>query len=328
MEKYFERLKSKLLEIYQAKDLDADYIYNMIISESEGKNIKSNFSEDLNNLCLYLYYKENDLQALTKSELPFNIEKGLDFKDFCEWLNKYKLYYSFSELIKDDNYYDLISRALSNRGKVIESFDWKSFQKDRLENKTSTTSPNFSYKIYLPIANDSLEYFALRLLGKCVGKNIDYDFKINNNPNISRSDNVVVYASDENFNDYINVINSILENGNITLNESQQHLLAFPYSKGISVAPYIDNGKESFSSIVCNRIFELKNSSSSFEDFYSQVTSMMNDYYKKLSSNGNFEVTSRDIVEASYDADTNLCVEANNSVQNMKRSRKDDDYDR
>ncbi len=290
MEKYFERLKNKLLEIYQAKDLDADSIYNMIISESEGKNINSNFSEALNNLCLYLYYKENDLQSLTKNELPFNIEKGLDFKDFCEWLNKYKLY-SFSGLIKDDNYYNLISRALSNRGNVIESFEWKAFHKDRLENKTSTTSPNFSYKIYLPIANDSLEYFALRLLGKCVGKNINYDFKINNNPNISRSDNVVVYASAENFNDYINVINSILENGNITLNENQQHLLAFPYRKGISVAPYIDNGNESFSSIVCNRIFELKNSSSSFEDFNSQVAAMMNDYYKKLSNIGNFEIS-------------------------------------
>lgn len=245
MEQYFERLRKKLLEIYNVENLDSDKLYEMILSENKEQQIHSNVGE---------------------------------------MLEKYKLYDFNNPILDSDNFYNLVSRSLRNREKLIESFEWKAFQKDKLENKI-LNNQNFLYKIYLSVPNECLEQFAMRLLANCVSKKVDYDFKINNNSNINRSDNVVIYATDENYQKYIDVIHEVLKSPGLKTNNGQQHLLAFPYDEDISVAPYIDQKGESFSSIVCNNICRLKNQSSNFEDFYFQVSEMLKNCFRDMNLN-------------------------------------------
>lgn len=286
MERYSENLKNKLLEIYSQPNLDADDLYKFIIYKKCNQDIKSKYNSYLNNLCLYLYYKTSNLQALTKIVLPFELERGLSFDLFCVQLEKYKLYEFQNSFLQRDTYYDLIFRALVNRNRVIKSDGWKAIQKNNLENTKNNLNENFAYKIYLPIANESLELFSMRFLAKCNGRNVDYDFKINDDPSISRSDNVVVYATNENFNDYIKIIEDIIKNDSrIKINYDQQHLLAYPYNDYISIAPYIDNKFESFSSIICNEICNLCRQGLSFEDFYQNVVMMINNHFNEIKDN-------------------------------------------
>lgn len=179
MEKHSEKLKNKLLEIYSNPNLNADELYNFIIYKQCNQDIESKYNVYLNNLCLYLYYKNNSLQTLTKNVLPFELESGLSFDLFCEQLEKYKLYKFKNAIWQEDTYYDLISRALVNRDRVIKSDGWKAIQKSNLENTENNPNENFAYNIYLPIANESLELFPMRFLAKCSGRKVDYDFKIN-----------------------------------------------------------------------------------------------------------------------------------------------------
>ena len=46
-------------------------------------------------------------------------------------------------------------------------------------NQDNNFNENIAYKIYLPIAHESLEIFSMRFLVKCSGTNVDYDFNIN-----------------------------------------------------------------------------------------------------------------------------------------------------
>lgn len=218
--------------------------------------------------------------------MPFELERDLSFDSFCEQLEKYKLYNFKNSICQGDTYYDLIFRALVNRNRVIISDGWKAIQKSNLENTENSLNENFAYKIYLPIANESLELFSMRFLAKCSGRNVNYDFKINDESSISRADNVVIYATDENFDDYIKIIEDIIKNDSrIKINYDQQHLLAYPYNNYISIAPYIDYKGESFSSIICNEIYNLRKQSLSFEEFYQSVVIMISNHFNGIKEN-------------------------------------------
>lgn len=283
MNSHLDKLKNKLLEIYLHPKLNADELYNFIIYKKCNQIIKSKYTSYLNNLCLYLYYRNNNLQSLTKNVLPFELEKGLPFDLFCIQLEKYKLYKIQDSIINEDTYYDLIFRSLINRNRIIKVNGWKAIQKNNLENSENSLNESFSYKIYLPIANESLELFSIIFLAKCIKKNVAYDFKINDNQTISRSDNVVIYATSENVDDYIKIIEAVIKNDSrIKINYDQQHLLAYPLNDFISIAPYIDYNNESFSSIICNQICELLKKNLTFEVFYQSVLTIIDNHFNKL----------------------------------------------
>ena len=274
MNDHLENLKNKLLEIYSIPNLTLDYLYEFLICKQSNERIYSKYNLYLNNLYLYLYYQNNSLQSLTKNTLPFEITRNLPFDLFCNELEKYKLY-KFDSLIPNDNYYNLIIRALVNRNKIIEDSNWKFIQKNALEN--TNDNENFTYKIYLPISNQSLELFTMKFLAKCHREKINYDFKINNNEDISRSDNVVIYATSNNINNYLKIIEEVIrQNQNIVINYDYQHPLAYPYNNHISIAPYLDYNKESFSSIICRYILKSRETSPSFEEFYNNVITFLN----------------------------------------------------
>lgn len=136
MEKHSEKLNNKLLEIYSQPNLNADELYNFIIYKQCNQDIESRYNSYLNNLCLYLYlyYKNNSLQTLTKNILPFELERGLSFDMFCTQLEKYKSHEFQNSILQGDTDYDLIFRALVNRNRVIKSDGWKAIQKSNLEN--------------------------------------------------------------------------------------------------------------------------------------------------------------------------------------------------
>ena len=274
MNDHLENLKNKLLEIYSNPNLTPDDLYEFLICKQSTENIYSKYNLLLNNLYLYLYYKHNLLQSLTKNTLPFEITRNLSFDLFCNELEKYKLY-KFDSIFPNDNYYNLITRSLVNHNKIIEDSNWKFIQKNALEN--TNDNENFAYKIYLPIANQSLELFTMKFLAKCHRDKINYDFKINNNEGLTRSDNVVIYATSNNINNYLKIIGeTIRQNQNIIINYDYQHPLAYPYNNYISIAPYLDYNKESFSSIICKYILKSRETTSSFEDFYNKVVTFLN----------------------------------------------------
>lgn len=282
MEEYFKRLKEMLSPIYESGKGGPDSIYESLIIKHEREEIHSQYSNVLNNMCLYLCYKSNGLDSLTSRPLPFSIESGLDFISFSEKLEQLKLYHFHNEIIGDDNYYNLLCRALDNKRRIVTNLSWKSFSKSNLEGDENSSHSDFTYKLYVPVSNSSLEHFATRLLAKCSGKNIDYDFKINDVSEYQRPDNVVIYATSKNFRSYIDIVSSILEQDKSIKLSGQQHPFAFPYVNGISVAPYAEAKGKSFSSIVCNKLSEFMNRGYSFEQFYSGTVDVMNLYHKYL----------------------------------------------
>ena len=292
MEKNYNMLKSKLLEIYNIPNLSSDEIYDTLLCHASNEPIMSKYHNLLYSLCLYLYHQKNNIETLSKHQLPFSIRQDISFDLFYEELEKYKLYSFENSVIPNDTYYNLIFRALFNKGKVINEDNWVAIQKNSLENK-EVKDDSFAYKIYLPIANESLELFSMKLISKCINRHIDYDFKINNDESISRSDNVVIYATSSNYKEYIEVINELIKSDTrIKVNYDNQHPLAYPYNNIISIAPYTDYNKESYTSILCNRIYEIRKGSITFEEFYNNVINLLEEENKELKKNINssFEV--------------------------------------
>ena len=86
-----------------------------------------------------------------------------------------------------------------------------------------------------------------------------------------------------NADEYIKIIETVIKNDSkIKINYDQHHLLALPYNDYISIAPYIDYKGESFSSIICNEICELRKSSTSFDVFYQSVVTMINNHFNEI----------------------------------------------
>ena len=61
MEKNYNMLKSKLLEIYNIPNLSSDEIYDTLLCHASNEPIISKYHNLLYSLCLYLYHQKNNM---------------------------------------------------------------------------------------------------------------------------------------------------------------------------------------------------------------------------------------------------------------------------
>ena len=156
---------------------------------------------------------------------------------------------------------DSYSRAIKNSTKIPEKLDeFKRKLKDAFPDWLSISGPGVqeseeTIKLYLSVDNSDIHYFANRLLYTSIDREYDdFDFKINNNQDINRSDNVVIYCTPENIGRYIQTVSEILEQSpDIKLNSP--HVLGIPYDDKIYCGVDHNNGTISHTEAICESIF-------------------------------------------------------------------------
>lgn len=175
-----------------------------------------------------------------------------------------------------------IFKKLETDGKkIISDFDYDWIQVNPKE-KPNAGNDNNLFKIYLSIDNMDLHLFATKLLISCSElKYNDLYFKINNDSEINRRDNVVIYCNAKNFSKYIDLIQKILvENPHIQFNSP--NLLAIPYDDKIYCGMDFDDGKTSFTSKICRDIIESKKAKKSIEEIIQQIYETRKEVYIKI----------------------------------------------
>ena len=111
-------------------------------------------------------------------------------------------------------------------------------------------------KLYLSIDNSCLHLFANKFLLASLNQDLkDISFKVNNNQDINRRDNVVIYCNSENIGFYLKIVQEVIkENPNLIFNSP--HLLGIPYDNNIYFGVDYENGKVSYTDRLCQNIFE------------------------------------------------------------------------
>lgn len=254
-----EAFKGKLEWIYNSKSTDegqvfADkYTYKALISSSslsKDTTIRSDYHDEL-----IIRYG----MSLSRKEL-----KGLPYEKLKDALlssKHHKMYEDLSKL-------------------VYRESGWAFFVRE------DAWEQDHDFKIYVPVENANLEEFTCRLLEKLMSRDTQYHFKINNDTNVTRSDNVCIYATKDNFSDYLDSIEEVLkENPEIKISYEDLHVLAYQYNDHIAVADYLDKEDQSYGSIVSDKILEAKLKSSSFEEFYDKTKEIISSYTEQTKNN-------------------------------------------
>lgn len=244
-----DKIKTEAFIDYYRKT-DKSQLYDKFIHNDI--NIEKYNQEDYNELIInnmllyYLLYGEEKLSELggIKLDIPSSVKS---LKDFRREIEKYKSYKAREPYIKN-----LYEEILHIYAKKILSTKYYSWTKIYSEKTTGEKSKKMG-KIYLPVNNKHLHQFATQLFQKCLKYNInDYQFKISDNDDITRKDNLVIYFTQENFSTYIEAIEEIItENPFIKFDES--NFLAYQYSEHIAVAKDFSD-VTSYTDILCNLI--------------------------------------------------------------------------
>ena len=135
--------------------------------------------------------------------------------------------------------------------------------------------------LYLSIDNQSLYKFAYLLFSKCLqNKLFDYNFKINNSDQVTKTDNIIIYFNRDNLNNYLAIIKQILaENPDIRLNEN--------YALGYSIDNNICIGKDTkdnsnYTNNLIEAIFSLKKEGLNNDAIIDYLENFINHYMKDI----------------------------------------------
>lgn len=184
------------------------------------------------------------------------VESDFDQEQLRQFIAAY-IFAERGELTQDSH-----KRAITNSDKIKDKLDAfiKKLEKASpdwlgISAPSAKTEGNI-LKLYLSVDNSDLHYFANRLISTSLSKGYDdFDFKINNNSNMNRRDNVVIYCTEENIGRYIHTVSEILEQSpDIKLNSP--HLLGISYDEKITCGVDHDNGNTSHTDKLCQGIFE------------------------------------------------------------------------
>jgi hypothetical protein len=113
-------------------------------------------------------------------------------------------------------------------------------------------------KLYISIDNNYLYQFACLMFTNCLKNHLyDYEFKVNNDSGINRTDNMVIYFTKENLNVYLEIIKYLKQQyPEFKINSS--HMLGKEISDGVVIAKDYKDGSN-FTEKVCKTILGLKN---------------------------------------------------------------------
>lgn len=161
--------------------------------------------------------------------------------------------------------------------------DWigMSLPKENLDIQNPNEQTEY-IKIYLSVDNNSLHQFANQFLLSCLEYGYsDFDFKINKNVNINRRDNVVVYCTDKNFGQYVNLIQEVIKN-NPKIAFNQPHLLGIPYDEHIYCGIDFDNGKTSYTDKLCEGMFKALQNGKTPEEIVDSIDTFKMKHYPSI----------------------------------------------
>ena len=202
---------------------------------------------------MYIYHLKNGINTLSKNgNIPELIPKRISYEQFKIELEKYKNIEYKNEVISEiKNLFQEIIR-LANF-KLLDKGYW-----------TKIYSSSISYeevketgKLYVSIDNAYLYQFACLLFTNCLKNGIyNYEFKVNNDQEINRTDNLVIYFTEDNLNSYLSIINE-LKQTYPEFNFNYSHILGKELSDGVAIAKDYKDGS-SFTEKICSTILELR----------------------------------------------------------------------
>ncbi len=270
----------KLKEAINSCDNTYDDLYKKINILDNNNKFSDLYYKELIYICLYIYHKEYGIDKLSKNgNIPVLFTKVNSYKDFKNKLEEYKKIEFHNDLLPDiTNIYEEILRL--GKSKIEDcDFHWTRIYSTNIYNKEI----DIDGKIYISVDNKDLYKFACIFLAECLSSGInDYEFKLNNEDTINRTDNVVIYFTYENINKYLDVIEKIkLEYPNIQLNQSQ--MLGEEVSKGVAIGRDYKDGS-SFTEKACKTIIELKKNGYSTDDIVSLVNEAISNHLKPVMS--------------------------------------------
>lgn len=249
--------KMKLKKLLDSFDGDENDLYKEInFVNIESNEFNSNDYKELLYKTMYLFHRMHGIESIySKYQIPVIAERNISYSDFKKYLEELQKYEIDIELLPGiKNHSDNIVRIAASKLLDMGNWNWTRIYSSKLTGKDIAEQG----KMYISVDNKDLYMFANLLLEKCLKQGIeDYEFKVNNDDSKTRSDNVVIYFTNENFSKYISSVNQIIsENPSIQLNA--QNILGYSINSNIKIAKDYENGKESFTSKVCKKIITLR----------------------------------------------------------------------
>lgn len=246
--------KIRLIDAINSSKLDYNDIYDKV---NVIKKKKSNFNIESYNeivyLQMYIYHLKNGINTLSKNgNIPGLIPKRISYEQFKIELEKYKNIEYKNEVISEiKNLFQEIIR-LANF-KLLDKGYWTKIY----SSSTSYEEVKETGKLYVSIDNAYLYQFACLLFTNCLKNGIyNYEFKVNNDQEINRTDNLVIYFTEDNLNSYLSIINE-LKQTYPEFNFNYSHILGKELSDGVAIAKDYKDGS-SFTEKICSTILELR----------------------------------------------------------------------
>ena len=246
--------KIRLIDAINSSKLDYNDIYdkvNVIKKKKSNCNIES--YNEIVYLQMYIYHLKNGINTLSKNgNIPELIPKRISYEQFKIELEKYKNIEYKNEVISEiKNLFQEIIR-LANF-KLLDKGYWTKIY----SSSTSYEEVKETGKLYVSIDNAYLYQFACLLFTNCLKNGIyNYEFKVNNDQEINRTDNLVIYFTEDNLNSYLSIINE-LKQTYPEFNFNYSHILGKELSDGVAIAKDYKDGS-SFTEKICSTILELR----------------------------------------------------------------------
>ena len=246
--------KIRVIDAINNSDLDYIELYNNInIIDKEKTYFDPEFYREIVYLSMYLYHVKKGIHTLSKNgNIPEIIPKEISYEQFKKELEIYKSMSFYDELLPDiSNLFQELNRLASY--KLLDQGDWTKIYSSFVTGNELQEAG----KIYVSIDNSYLYQFACLMLTNCLKKHLyDYEFKANNNSEINRTDNLVIYFTNENLNAYLDIIEDLKQQyPPFRINCS--HMLGKEISDGVVIAKDYKDGS-SFTEKVCKSILGLK----------------------------------------------------------------------
>ena len=186
--------KIRLIDAINSSKLDYNDIYAKVnVIEKDKSNFDIEAYNEIVYLQMYMYHLKNGINTLSKNgNIPELFPQKISYEQFKTELEKYKNIEYKNKLIPEieNSFQEIIRLAnfkLLDRGywtKIYSSF-------------TSNEEVRENGKLYVSVDNAYLYQFACLLFTNCLKNGVyNYEFKVNNNQEINRTDNMVIYFTD------------------------------------------------------------------------------------------------------------------------------------
>lgn len=272
--------KIRLIDAINNSELDYNELYNsIIIIEKEKTNFNSEAYSEIIYLTMYMYHIKKGIHTISKNgNIPEVISKNITYEEFKKQLEKYKyISYHNDALPNINNAYQELIRLSSF--KLLDQGYWTKIYSSVI------TGNEFKEdgKLYISIDNSYLYQFACLMFTNCLKNHLyDYEFKVNNDEEINRTDNLVIYFTNENLNIYLDIIAELKKQyPEFQINCS--HMIGKEISNGVAIAKDYKDGS-SFTEKVCKTILGLKKQGYDTETIVDSIDSSLDKHLESVVS--------------------------------------------